>query len=446
MDSNVQSSKGVRTGHCNVENSPSAPPQTLLNIIIVGAGIAGLALAGIMGSSGHTVTVLEAAPAIGEVGAGIYCSPNLTRLLSRWGLDSYIRKYTDSLTHIKLRRWEHGEFLGAAPLMPEVEKIHGAPQYVIHRADLHRALMANAETVAEVRVNSMVTDVDFEKPCVTLSDGRVLEADLVVGADGMKSICRRLLYLKQGLVDKPRPTGNAAFRACIPLDVIEDEELRSFMTEPVANRWMGPGRHVQAYPIRHGKLYNMVMCHPDTGFSEESWTAKASKQEILDHFGSWDPVRLRKILDYVPDENVMKWRLCEHEPLHTWVVGNVVLLGDACHPMLPYVAQGAAQAIEDVAVLHLALNRISNLGDIPVLLKAYELARKPWAETIVETGGRHLARDQKFKAISQGGDNPDLLGDAKTHSFLWGHDPEHDFLENFESLIKQARHLLQSVV
>lgn len=158
--------------------------QMPLNVIIVGAGIAGLALASIMGDSGHRVLVLEAAPEIAEVGAGIYCSPNLTRLLSRWGLDDYIRKHTNSLTQINLRRWEHGELLGSAPLMPEVEKLHGAPQYVIHRADLHKALMAKAETVAKIRVNSMVTDIDFDKPSVVLSNGEVLAADVVIGADG----------------------------------------------------------------------------------------------------------------------------------------------------------------------------------------------------------------------------------------------------------------------
>lgn len=155
-----------------------------LDVIIVGAGIAGLALAGLLGRSGHKVVILEAAPAIAEVGAGITCAPNQTRLLSRWGLDARLRKHTDSLTGIKLRRWKHGELLGSAPMMPLVEKKHGAPSYVIHRAELHGALMDEAETVAEVRVNSMVVAIDFEKPSVTLQDGSVLEADLIIGADG----------------------------------------------------------------------------------------------------------------------------------------------------------------------------------------------------------------------------------------------------------------------
>lgn len=186
------------------------------------------------------------------------------------------------------------------------------------------------------------------------------------------------------------------------------------------------------------------MCHPDTGFSEESWTAQASKGEILEHFGSWDPSRLRQILDLIPDENVMKWRLCEHDPLPTWVLGKVVLLGDACHPMLPYVAQGAAQAVEDVGVLSIALTRASKPEDVPLLLKAFELARKARAETVAGAGAAtrrvlHLhdgpeqqARDDKFQAVAGGGENPDLLGDAKAQSFLWGYDPEKEFLDNYD--------------
>ncbi|OAG45498.1 hypothetical protein AYO21_00134 [Fonsecaea monophora] len=443
---------GNANGHSHSGTNGSDPylkANHPLSVIIVGAGVAGLALAGILGHSGHKVIVLEAAPVIAEVGAGINCSPNLTRLLSRWGLDKRVRQHTNSLTRIDLRRWKDGEFLGAATLMPEIERRHGAPQYAIHRADLHEALMGEAEAVAEVRINSMVTSLDFDKPSVTLSDGSVLEADVVIGADGA-----RLIYQKLGLLDKAKPTGDAAFRACIPLEFVTDPELRAFITEPVATRWMGPDRHVQAYPIRHGSLYNMVMCHPDTGFSEESWTAKASKQEILDHFGSWDPVRLRKLLDFIPDENVMKWRLCEHDPLPTWVMGKVVLLGDACHPMLPYVAQGAAQAIEDVGVICLALNRVSKAEEIPTLLKAFEVARKARAEHVAGTGGAtrrvlHLhdgpeqqARDEKFKSVSKGGENPDLLGDAKAQSFLWGYDPEKEFLDNFESLTRKAQDLL----
>ncbi|KIY02263.1 uncharacterized protein Z520_02401 [Fonsecaea multimorphosa CBS 102226] len=419
-------------------------PRQHLKVIIVGAGIAGLALAGLLGHSGHHVVVVEGAPKIAEVGAGINCSPNQTRLLSRWGLDGRIRKHTDAMTNINLRRWEDGQILGVSPLMPQVEKRHGAPQYMIHRAELHGALLEDAQTVAEIHVNSMVVSVDFQKPSITLHDGRVLEADLIIGADGMKSTCRRLMYEKLGLVDKATPTGDAAFRACLPVEKVTDPELRAFVTQLVATRWLGDGRHVQGYPIRHANLYNLVMCHPDPGFTEESWTTKASKQDLLDQFGSWDPHRLRKLVDLIPEENVLIWHLCVHDPLPTWVMGKVVLLGDACHPMLPYVGQGGAQAIEDVAVLHLAINRITATDGLSVALKAYELARKPRAEHImsiadVNRGVLHLPdgpeqqeRDRKFGLVAEGGENPDLLGHAEMQRYLWDHDPEKEFLDNAE--------------
>ncbi|RVX75028.1 hypothetical protein B0A52_01305 [Exophiala mesophila] len=438
--------------HANVYKKP----EHHLKVVIIGAGLAGLALAGLLGKSGHNVVVLEAAPQISEVGAGLTCAPNLTRLLSRWGLDGSLRPKTDALHHVSLRRWQGGEVLGASPLMPEVERRYGAPQYVVHRADVHTALMQQAAGYADIQINSTVVAVDFQKPSVTLEDGRVIEADLIVGADGMKSTCRKLMYEQLGQIDKATPTGDAAFRACIPLEKVTDPHLREFVQRPNATRWMGAGRHVQGYPIRHGELYNLVMCHPDPGFAEESWTAKASKENMLSHFGDWDPGFLRKLVDLIPDDNILIWQLCQHEPLPTWVMGKLVLMGDACHPMLPYVAQGAAQAIEDAAVLHLALNSVSSADELPVLLKAYELARKPRAEHIMSVAGDnrvglHLpdgpeqeARDEKFRLLAQGGDNPDLLGNDKTQLALWGHDPEKEFLENREVLIEQARQLIMS--
>lgn len=183
------------------------------------------------------------------------------------------------------------------------------------------------------------------------------------------------------------------------------------------------------------------MCHPDPGFTEESWTSKASKKELLDNFGNWDAQYLRKLVDLIPDDSVLVWQLCVHDPLPSWMMGKVVLLGDACHPMLPYVAQGGAQAIEDAAVLHLALDQVSSIKDLPVYLKAYEYARKPRAEHIAGLAGLnrdilHLPdgleqqeRDRKFAAVAQGGENPDLLGHADIQRLLWGHDPEKEYLD-----------------
>ncbi|KIW29782.1 uncharacterized protein PV07_05570 [Cladophialophora immunda] len=442
---------------CNEVNgaSEAAPPllyqaQTRLKVIVVGAGLGGLSLAYFLGRSGHTVEVLEATPVIKEVGAGINCTPNLTRLFARWGIEPYIKQDTMPLCRLELRRWENGEFLGAATWMPEVEKRHGSPQYAAHRADILKGITEGIHRLPNVtvKVNSRVMNIDTEGPSVTLSDGSTLKADVVVGADGVKSTCRKVLYQKLGLTDRARPTGDAAFRVMIPLQRIQDQKLIEFVKTPVATRWIGPGRHVQGFPIRDHSLYNMVLCHPDTVGSIESWDATASKQEIMDHFGAWDPERLRKLLDLVPDENILKWQLCDHENLPTWTMGKLALLGDACHPMLPYVAQGAAQAVEDAGVLCLALNNVGSKHSIPTMLKAYELSRKGRAEGIAdnaattrtvlhyEDGPEQQDRDNRFRAIARGGENPDLLGDQNHQALLWGHDPEKDFMDHLEGKVR----------
>lgn len=272
------------------------------------------------------------------------------------------------------------------------------------------------------------------------------------------------MYEKLGLVDRPTPTGDAAFRACIPIDKVEDPEIREFMSMPRMTRWLGPGCHIQAYPIRHSRLYNLVrynsllpyknnssksshkvMCHPEPDFMEESWTAKASAQDLIGQFGSWDNRYLRKIINLIPEDRLLVWRLCVHDPLPKWVMGRVVMLGDACHPMLPYIGQGGAQAIEDVAVLDAALRQLSTTDDIPVLLQAYEYARKSRAEQALALsslnrevlhlpdGPEQQDRDRRFAAVAQGGENPDLMGRADIHRLLYDHDPEKEFLDNAES-------------
>ncbi|KAJ9615426.1 hypothetical protein H2200_001501 [Cladophialophora chaetospira] len=439
-------------GPASTRFSSYEPPESRLNVIIVGAGIAGVALAGLLGHSGHNVTVLETAPAIAEVGAGLACAPNVSRLINHWGLNDRILKNATALKATNIVRWENGELLCSAPLMPAVQQRYGAPQYVIHRADLFGSLLEWAQAVAELRVNSTVVSVDFDIPSITLSDGTVLEADVIVGADGMKSVCRRMMAQQLGLVNQTVPTGDAAFRALLPVERIKDPDLRAFVTTEESTRWIGKGGHIQAYPIRNGTLYNMVMVHPDTGFTEESWTARASKAKILEHYGDWDVHRLGKLIDQIPDDNIMEWRLCQHEPLPMWRHGKVVLMGDACHPMLPYVGQGAAQSLEDAAVLHLAFNRIrtSTPGHLELLLKTYEVARRSRAEKVVSISGinrsvLHLPdgpeqqiRDGRFRAVATGGDNPDLFANLETQSFLLNHDPEKDFRDNFDVFVQEA--------
>jgi salicylate hydroxylase len=303
--------------------------KTPLEVVIVGAGIGGMAAALALGQRGHHVIVFESAPKLMEVGAGIQGSPNMLTLFDRWGVSPLIHARDVALEYIHVRRWQDGSLLGTMP----VNKSYGQ-QVVVHRADLHNALIEKAMALenVQVRVNSTVTRVQFDPPAVTLADGTVVQADIVLAADGIKSSIRDQLLGKDAT--KAIPTGDAAYRIMLPRSAMEnDPELKQLIDEPQATRWIGPYRHIIAYPVRNHQLYNIVLLHPDRTDVEESWTTRGSKQMMVDDYRGWDR-RVTKLIDLVKDNEVLEWKLCQHPPLKTWIKGRVALLGDACHPML----------------------------------------------------------------------------------------------------------------
>lgn len=338
-----------------------------------------------------------------------------------------------------------------------VNKTYGQ-QVVIHRADLHNGLIEKALALrnVELRVNSHVTDVVFDSPSssVTLSNGSIIHGDVVLAADGIKSGIRERLLDDSSL--KAEPTGDAAYRIILPRSVMEtDPELKALVDEPQATRWLGPNRHIVGYPVRKHELYNVVLLHPDRHGVEESWTTKGSKQNMIDDYRGWDR-RVTKLINLVSEDEVLEWKLCLHSPLKTWIRGSVALIGDACHPMLsvpnpqtqfkelltqasPYVAQGAAQAVEDAAALGILLSTIPSRSQIPLALQAYQSSRKQRAETVQQSGTENritlhlpdgpqqVARDEQFRAStsrSSVGANPDKWSDRETQRFLWGWDAE----------------------
>ncbi|KAE8360634.1 FAD/NAD(P)-binding domain-containing protein [Aspergillus caelatus] len=407
-----------------------------------------------LGSKGHHVIILESAPKLLEVGAGIQVSPNMLRLFDRWGVSPLIHSKDVALEHIHVRRWQDGSLLGTMP----VNKTYGQ-QVVIHRADLHNALIERALALpnVELRVNSTVTDVQFDPASVTLADDTIVQGDVVIAADGIKSTIRGHL-LGEDAPSKVIPTGDAAYRIMLPRSAMEkDPELRELVDEPQATRWLGPERHIIAYPVRKHELFNVVLLHPDGHGVEESWTTKGSKEEMVDNYRGWDR-RVRKLIDLVAEDEVLEWKLCLHSPLKTWIKGSVALIGDACHPMLPYVAQGAAQAVEDAAALGVLLSTISSKNEIPMALQAYEKSRKQRAETVQQSGSANRitlhfpdgpeqqARDEQFRLSMTGGSNPDRWTDRETQNFLWGWDAEKAALEAWneirdESVLEPRHHL-----
>lgn len=337
-------------------------------------------------------------------------------------------------------------------------------QVVIHRADLHNAIIDRALALpnVELRENSHVTDVQFSPASVSLANGEIMRGDVVIGADGIKSTIRD--HLLEDSTIKAVATGDAAYRIMLPRHIMdEDPELKKLIDEPQATRWLGPERHIIAYPVRKHELYNVVLLHPDGHGVEESWTTKGSKQAMVDNYDGWDSM-VRKLIDLVDENEVLEWKLCLHRPLKTWIRGSVALIGDACHPMLyvlmkfgwlasrlislvfsPYVAQGAAQAVEDAAALGVVLSAISSREEIPHALNVYERSRKTRAETVQQSGSENritlhlpdgpeqIARDAQFEA-SVSGNNPDKWSDRRTQEFLWGWDAEKAALNTWNGM------------
>jgi salicylate hydroxylase len=349
-------------------------------------------------------------------------------LLIRWGVDmENMKKSVSNQYHFI--RWQDGNTIVKLPFKDIVET-HGAPYYLVHRADLHDGLMTAARKAGvAIHAKKRVVSYDFEAPSATTDSGETFKADLVIGADGIKSICRPLLT---GKPDIPRDTGDVAYRILIPREkLLADPELADLITNPCTTSWCGPDAHLVGYPIRNGEMYNIVVCA--TSYNEttdEVWVVKGDNSELCDRFAAWEP-RVRKLCALSGD--FMKWRLCDLPDLERWVhpAGKTVLLGDACHPMLPYLAQGAAQSFEDAAAIRQCL--AMDL-DLPAALQRYEDVRKPRVSLVqaktrehqyilhIEDGSEQQTRDEKMQL--NGTDNPVFWGFDERRKWLFSHDAE----------------------
>lgn len=424
-------------------------PEQRLKVIIVGAGIAGLVTGIALKRSGHEVIILEQVKEIAEVGAGIQMAPNNLRILGRLGVLPEILKSTNLMEKNSLRRWKDNEELGTAPLMPQIADRYGAPIGVIHRGDLQRILLEAAKKEqCDIRTDHKVVKADdkFEAR-VQLVSGEWISGDIVIAADGIKSSLRAQIAAHHNHKDHATPTGDSAYRILIPKDKLShDPEAAALLSSNTGMRWMGPGGHIMAYPVKNNTVYNMVLLHPEhkaqsdnsTAEETESWTRRGSKSEMLNFYKDWCPT-VRNLLSYVPEGEVMEWTLNSHAPLPAWHENKIVLIGDACHPMLPYVAQGAAQAIEDAAVLQCTLAKSST--DVPLAIAVYEEVRKARAEAVqssaattrkalhLNDGPEQRERDQRIRDASRGqGENPDLWADPAFQAFIWGVDVMRDTL------------------
>ena len=320
---------------------------------------------------------------------------------------------------------------------------------VVHRGDLQRILLEAVHAVkVDVRLKHKVIKADPEfKARVQVESGDWLEGDVVIAADGIKSDIRYQMASSRGVEDYTTSTGDAAYRVIIPREKLqEDERALELLNSNIGIRWMGPSGHIMAYPIKNNNAYNMVLIHPQKPDAKntESWTNKGDKGEMLDCYKGWNGL-VRNLLSKGPEGEINEWTLNSHCPLPHWVENECALIGDSCHPMLPYVAQGAAQAIEDAAVLTVSL---SLADDVPTALRVYEAVRKSRAEAIQNSAAmtRHVLhlpdgpeQEERDKAIAGQGPNPDLWVDRDWQDFMWGVDVMRDTLQDWGKWVAQVQ-------
>lgn len=347
-------------------------------ITIVGGGIGGMTAAIALQQQGFTVTLAEAAPAFGEVGAGVTLSPNAMKGFMHVDLCEQIAAAGVEPQRQRIQHWQDGRLLRAME-RADMRAKHGAPYVYIHRADLH-AILVDAAARAGVSLLTDAAAVAVEGSTAVLHDGRRLEADLLVGADGLKSVVRRLFEPAVAHF-----TGHVAWRALAPVD----ESLADLVQWPGMH--IGPGRMVVRYPVRQSKILNMVFFARQEGWVQDGWTIPASRADLETTFAGWAP-EVQAMIAAVPEDRLYKWAINARKPLSSWIVDDkVTLLGDAAHAMTPFMGQGAACAIEDAIVLSRAMAASSSVGEG---LRRYVAARHERATFIQQESNANADRMQ----------------------------------------------------
>lgn len=335
-----------------------------LSIAVIGAGMGGLATAAALRQAGIDATVYEQAQQFARLGAGIQIGCNAMKVLRGLGLESALRASSFYPRSWNNREWDTGEVRFDMIFGEAAEQKYGAPYLLAHRGDLHAAL-ASAVPADLVRLDHRVTGIDQtpDGVALTFANGARVTADAVIAADGVHSTTRAMLFG----ADKPNFTGRIAYRTTFPAALLDGYALDE------CTKWWGPDRHIVIYYVKpdRSEVY-FVTSQPEPGFTVESWSARGDVGELRQAFEGFHD-QVRRVLAACPA--VHKWALVDRDPLPRWSEGKVALLGDASHPMTPYMAQGAAMAIEDAAVLSRCLAGVDSDG-IPDAFRRFEATRK----------------------------------------------------------------------
>lgn len=357
-------------------------------IIIAGAGIGGLTAALALAAAGFRVNIFEREPKLDEIGAGIQLSPNASRALLNLGLADRLRPHIVAPSEIRIETGA-GDALARIPIGDFAEGRYGAPYWVIHRADLQSVLLdaVRARPEISLALNAEIDEFSNTADSITArgwrdrtdfsnyepTDGHAFETQglALIGADGLGSIMRHRIFKPSSILadTDPRYSGRTAWRASV-----SSADIAPALREPIVRLWLGPRAHLVLYPIRGGTATNIVAITGDNR-SRPGWAdPNGEAEEVLVHFPKNDWSQATRDLLAVPDL-WSRWPLFDRPPIRQWCSGAATLLGDAAHPMLPFLAQGAAMAIEDAAVLADCLRAGPN--DVARALRRYERRRQP---------------------------------------------------------------------
>lgn len=381
-----------------------------LSVLVIGAGMGGLTAALALQKLGFKVKIYEQAPVLGEVGAGLTISPNATRALEFVGLGPFMAEHADKPSSGALVHYRTGEALTKTQRDGSFLEQFGAEYYQIHRADLHDALVAavraNDEDAIHLSHAFESLSQDDDSITATFSNGATATGDMLIGADGSRSAVRG------SIIDTvaPKFTGQAAFRGMVPA-----EAVAKYMVIANSSTTMGPGHIFTRYYLRHEALVNVVGIAKTEAWKEEGWSIRATREEFLAEYQGWNE-NVIGIINAIPEDKLYKWALFDRDPIPEWTVGRATLLGDAAHPMLPFLGMGAAMALEDGVVLARCLEKY----DTPkAAFAAYEEARKERTKGVL--------LDSRKQGIWYQNSNPDeFKGFASTGEMrvpLMGYDP-----------------------
>ncbi len=384
------------------------------SIAVIGGGIGGVSAALNLLRAGFDVHVYEQSRALREVGAGINVTPNATRVIHNLGLGEKLASLGVMPLAVHQQRWDDGRTLLRTPLGLEVEHHFGFRQYQSHRADV-LSMFINALPAERMHPGHRLTGFSErgDKIETQFENGALVAVDALIGADGIHSTVQRQLFG----ATPPRFTGCVAYRGLVPA-----EKLKGLDLEVVLQVTMGPGKHFVRYFVSGGRYVNFVAIIDQDSWTKESWTDRGDVEEARAAFAGWHR-QVSGVLDAV--EETFIWGLFDRAPLARWSAGRVTLLGDACHPMLPFVAQGAAQAMEDGVTLSACLQKYDDIAEALARYQALRLPRTAHVQSLAANnkirfhlpdGPEQVARDAK---MASGGTDWSF----KAMEWIYGHDP-----------------------